>query len=129
MISYDITEWLWTFAIGVPILTASAWWRWRRSQDSVVSRWVLCLIIAGIVTPFVFQDESTDIFPASVALLGFAITSFREHLQLEDYLIAIWMLMLPILVGSLVILGIWSVILSVWRKRKQNAAWHPAGAK
>jgi hypothetical protein len=122
MTDYNATRWIWTFAIGVPILTASVWWRWRQSQVSVASRWVLCAIIAGMVTPFVFKDESTDIYPASVALLFFVISSFRDHSPLYDYFRAIWVCVLPILAVSLAILGIWSIMLSCWKKGKPRAA-------
>jgi len=122
MTNFNITSWIWTFAIGLPILALVAWLRWRQSQTSVLWRWVLCTIIACIITPFIFKDESADIFPAVGALLAVLVAAFRGQLHAHDYFGAFWVWVLPIPLASLVLLGIWSAIISMFKKRKEYAA-------
>jgi hypothetical protein len=111
---FQTAEWIWTFAIGLPIFLVTAWFGWRRAQNSVPWRLVLCFVIACIIAPvFYVDDEVTPahvyIFPAGMMLPYL----FRAASRGQLYFSAIPGVFFPIIIVGLMCVAIWSGIIRV----------------
>jgi hypothetical protein len=74
MTNFDITSYIWTCAIGLPMLAVAAWLWWRFSRPRFFWLSVLCAIIAFFMTPFVFKDESIDNAVLLLAVMMFLLS-------------------------------------------------------
>ena len=112
MANLHIGEWIRTSAIGLPILATVAMLGWRQSLTSRIWRFVLCCIVASIITPYIFKDESVDVNPAvSLLLLAFVAGRFALIVFLSGAV--------PILVVASVLFFLWSLTIHR-RQRNEN---------
>ena|ERR1039457_3005704 len=115
MTNFHINEWIWTLAVGLPILATVTVLRWRQSQTSRIWRLVLCFIVACVITPYIFKDESVDVDPAvSLLMLAFVAGRYTFVVFLSGAV--------PISVVASALFFLWSVII----RRKQRHENHVA---
>ena len=115
MTNFHINEWIWTLAVGLPILATVAVLRWRQSQTSRIWRLVLCFIVACVITPYIFKDESADVHPA-VSLLPLTFVAGR-------YAFVVFLSgAVPISVVAGALFFLWSAIIRRRRKHENRVA-------
>jgi len=115
MTNFHIDEWIWTLAVGLPILATVAVLRWRQSQTSRIWRFALCFIVACVITPYIFKDESADVDPAvSLLLLAFVAGRYAVVVFLSGAI--------PITIVASVLFFLWSVIIHRRQKHENHVA-------
>lgn len=119
------STWLIVSSIGLPAFAFTVWKRWRQAQSGLFWRAVICAIVATNITPFwvgeTFGEYTTvDIEPA-VAVVPSAILSMFEdgQVRLLEAIPVMAFVSVGILVVSLVLLAIWSGIIS-FRSQRTN---------
>jgi hypothetical protein len=127
---FHTTEWIWTFVIGFPLFATIARLRWQRARNSFLWRWILCVILACIVSPFIYFDTEgvpviVDVIPAGMMLIYLPVGLFSAAFsgQLDDCLASLkqfWTCIPAILVVSMVLMAIWSAIAFAIRKELTN---------
>jgi hypothetical protein len=75
-IDYHISAWAIALAIGLPIFGLAAWKRWTHAKTSFLWRFILCVLLAVVLAPYVASEDfsgntTVDIFPAAMWLLAF----------------------------------------------------------
>jgi hypothetical protein len=111
---FDVQSWLWTLLIGMPILVLAARRMLNRASASVLPRLVLCVMTACVFMPVGIDFGGGLVILPAVVMIGYIITGGREGFR-----IAIDAGIFPIVLASLLLLGIWSMLLFI-RKLTQK---------
>jgi hypothetical protein len=109
-------KWIFSLGIGILLLIVAVIFSWRRARTSFVWRFIFCFFVACLIAPVSFNNGHSAgwMVPAIFMLAGL----FSG--QRDEFLFAVKIIGFLILPMSLILFGIWSVILFLKKKKTKD---------